>query len=172
VFLFFTLDAQSLVDIAREEAARRKHLEQQGIQGKVIVGNGLNAPSESGNVTTSTGTGMEIEKPSSREAGKRLNSSIQRFQSDIKKLDSEIRQTEGRIESLQKRLQTEKWEALKAGRSSGRSRSGNTKSQIQISVEKLQEKLKELRNKRFEVYESGKKAGHLPGELDGKFIDP
>jgi hypothetical protein len=28
------------------------------------------------------------------------------------------------------------------------------------------------RNERFEVYESGKKAGHMPGELDGKGLIP
>ena len=37
---------QSLVDIAREEAERRKLLEQQGIEAKVIIGNGVSLPAE------------------------------------------------------------------------------------------------------------------------------
>ena len=39
VVLLLTFDMQSLVDLAREEAERRKQLEEQGIQAKIIDGN-------------------------------------------------------------------------------------------------------------------------------------
>jgi uncharacterized protein YciI len=170
--LLLALDGQSLVDIARQEAARRKQLEQQGIEAKVIVGNGPHLPPDSGNVTTSTGSGMEIERPSAKEPDKRPDASLRRYQTTLKKLDREIQQTELRLASLRTRLQAEKWEALKTGRSSGRSGSRKAKGQLETAIEKLQEKLQMLRNERFEVYESGKKAGHMPGELDGKGLIP
>jgi hypothetical protein len=170
--LLLALDGQSLEDIARQEAARRQQLEQQGITGKVIVGNGLHLPPDGGNITTSTGSGMEAPQPSAKEPDKRLDASIRRYQTALKKLDREIQQAELRLESLRARLQAEKWEALKTGRSASRNRSKSAKSQLETAIEKLQEKLQLLRSERFEVYESGKKAGHLPGELDGKGIIP
>ena len=48
----------------------------------------------------------------------------------------------------------------------------NSQSKLQAEIEELQIKLKRLQEERFEVYESGKKAGFLPGELEGKGIIP
>jgi hypothetical protein len=168
MFLMLFLDGQSLVEVAREEAARRKQLEQQGIEGKVIVGNGFHVAPDTGNVTTSTGTGMEVGKTPPATQDKRSDASLRQYRTTLKKLDREMQQAELRIASLKTCLQADKWESLKIGKPTKNRRSGSAKkSQQEAEIDKLQEKLKLLRNERFEVYESGKKAGHLPGELEG-----
>jgi len=43
---------------------------------------------------------------------------------------------------------------------------------MQDQILELQSKLKRLRQERLDIYEAGKKAGFLPGELDGKGIIP
>jgi hypothetical protein len=172
VILLFALDMQSLVDFAREEAERRKQLEQQGIDGKVIEGNGLHLTPDIGNITTSTSPPIANERASAKADSVNSQTSIRPFQTALKKLDREIQQNEARLASRQARLQDEKWESLKTGRSSSRGQKKDAKSQLQTEIEELQIKLKQLRNERFEVYESGRKAGFLPGELDGKGIIP
>ena len=169
--LLLALDVQSLVDIAREEAERRKQLEQQGIEAKVIIGNGVSLP-PSGNVTTSTGPPTVPEKTSERSDAPKGQASVGRYQTALKKLDREIRQTEERLASRRARFQDERWAPVQLGRSSGRSQPKNSQGKLQAEIEELQIKLKRLQEERFEVYESGKKAGFLPGELEGKGIIP
>jgi hypothetical protein len=170
VFLL-ALEVQSLVDIAREEAERRKLLEQQGIEGKVIIGNGVSlAPN--GNVTTSTGLPTVPEKASVQSDAPKSQASVGRYQTALKKLDREIRQTEERLASRRARFQAERWAPIQLGRSSGRSQAKNSQNKLQAEIEELQIKLKRLQEERFEVYESGKKAGFLPGELEGRGIIP
>ncbi len=168
VVLILALDMQSLVDVAREEAERRRQLDQQGIKGKVIEGNGIPA-APGGNVTTSTGTIYVPEKSSARSDSSKSPSSLRKYQTALKKLDREIQKTEDRLASKQARLQAEKWAPVKLGRSSG-SKAGNSQSQLQNQIEELELKLKQLRDERFDVWESGKKAGFLPGELEGRYL--
>ena len=170
--LFLVFCFQSLADVAREEAERRKELEQQGIQAKVIQGNGIHLSSEHGNVTTSTGPATAPATTPARADSAKMPQAVRRYQAAIKKLDKEIQQNETRLESLRARLQAEKWAVLKGGRSSSRGRTTSRKDKIDSDIEKTQMKLKQLRDERFEVYSSGRKAGFLPGELDGRGIVP
>ena len=70
------------------------------------------------------------------------------------------------------RMQAEKWANLKSGKSSRGNGAENQQSRLQAEIDALQIKLKQLRDERFEVYEAGKRAGFLPGELEGKGIIP
>ncbi len=171
ILLLFALDMQSLVDVAREEAERRRQLEQQGVHGKVIEGNGLKGTAVEGNVTTSTERPVMPAKSSGRADDAKAQASLRRYQTAIKKLDREIQQTETKLDSLQDRLQSEKWQNPKSGRSSSRSRARDS-TRLQAQMEKLQAKLKQLRDERFEVFEAGKKMGFLPGDLDGRGLMP
>ncbi|MBN1568845.1 MAG: hypothetical protein JXA73_13435 [Acidobacteria bacterium] len=169
VIILLVLDMQSLVDVAREEAERRRLLEQQGIKGRVIEGNGTST-APSGNITTSIGPSYEPEKTSARSDSSKNQASLRRYQATLKKLDREIQKTEDRLASKRARLQKEKWAPVKLGRSSGSGKSGNSQSQLQSQIDELQLKLKQLRDERYDVWESGKKAGFLPGELEGRFL--
>lgn len=169
--MLLALNMQSLVDVAREEAGRRRLLEQQGIEGKVVRGSDVPlAPN--GNISTSSGPTIVPEKTSARSGSPKGQASLRSYQTALKKLDREIQQNEERLASRRARLQDEKWVLSKTRRASSRSRTKNSQSQLQAGIEALQIKLKRLRKERFEVYESGKKAGFLPGELDGKGIIP
>ncbi len=172
ILLLFTLNTQSLVDFARQEAERRRQLEQQGVHGKVIEGNGEHLAPDSGNLSTSTETGVTRETASGRQDTEKDQASLRRFQTALRKLDREIQRTDSRLASLQARIRAEKWENVKTGRSAGRSRTKDSRSKSQAEMEKLQAKLKELHDERFEVFEAGRKLGFLPGELDGKGMMP
>jgi hypothetical protein len=169
--LLFFFNLQSLVDLAREEAERRRLLEQQGIKGKVIENNVVDSASN-GNGSGATRSSALPEITAARSDSPKSRPSVSRYRSALQKLDRDIQQSEDRLASRQARLQAEKRAHPKTGRSSGRSRTKSSGSQLQAEIEELQIKLKRLREERFEAYESGKKAGFLPGELDGKYSNP
>ena len=170
--LLLSWSMQSLVDIAREEAERRKRLKEQGIEGKVIEGNAIHL-SPHGNITTSTGpTAAAPREPSAKSGSDKSQTSVRSYRTALQKLDREIQQTEARLTSRRSRLQSERWAPPKSGRSSTRSSGKNSQSQLQAEIEDLQIKLKQLREERFQIYEAGKKAGFLPGELEGKGLIP
>jgi len=160
---------QSLADVAREEAERRRLLDQQGIEGKVIdVGE-----VKEGNGAVSTGPESPVPrsgsgKPVDREERKSLRS----FRTALQKLDRAIRECEDRLESRRVRLRSERWEIPKSGRGSRRASSQNSQGRLREEIEDLELKLKRLQQERSEVYAEGKKAGFLPGELSGKGIIP
>jgi len=167
----FLLWMQSLSDIARQEAERRKLLEQQGIEGKVIEPEAVQS-SQKGSLTVSTNPPSKTlrEKPETAPKGQ---ASLRSFKSTLQKLDRAIRQNEERLESRRARLQSARSEILlKSGRTSSGGRQSNTANRLQEEIEDLEMKLRQLREERFETYRAGKKAGFLPGELDGKGIIP
>jgi hypothetical protein len=166
---FLVLGMQSLADVAREESERRKLLEKQGIEGKVVEGS-ASALAPNGNLTVST-TPSETPKKT-RAASPKNPASVRSFRTALQKLDRSIRQEEARLESRSARLQAERWAIPKVGRVSSRSWTTDTQNRLQVEIEELQAKLKQLRQERAEIYEEGRKAGFLPGELDGKGIVP
>lgn len=166
---FVVLGMQSLADIAREEAERRKLLEQQGIEGKIVEGSAAHLAPK-GNLTVSTTPSAAPKK--TRATSAKNQSSVRSFRAALQKLDRTIRQDEERLESRRARLQAERWAIPKVGRVSSRSWTTETQNRLQEEIEELQAKLKQLRRERAEIYEEGKKAGFLPGELDGKGIVP
>ena len=167
---FLVLCMHSLADIAREEAERRKLLEQQGIEGKVVGANaGEMAPD--GNITISSVPSAQ------KQASKRSDSAKERtyagsYRTALQKLDRAIRQGEARLERLGARLHDERWALPKVGRVSSRGQTTDSQNRLRREIEELQAKLKQMRLERAEVYDKGRKAGLLPGELDGKGIIP
>jgi len=159
---------QSLTDVAREEAQRRKELEQQGIEGKVINPDAA----QGGNLTVSTVSPVTAPKSTSEKSIGTGRTSLHRFRTALEKLDQTIRQDEERLASQRARLESERWEIPRSRKSSGRGKSSKSESKLQEEIDELEIKLKQLRQERSETYEAGKKAGFLPGELDGKGIIP
>jgi hypothetical protein len=156
----FILCLQSLADVARQEAERRRLLDQQGIEAKVIDGTKIPA----GNVSTSA----DVNKTSKGTSSVKDKKSLQSIRNSLEKLDRTIRQEEERLGLRRARLQSERWEALKSGRGS----TGKSQSRLKEEIEELEIKLRSLRDQRSKIYERGKKDGFLPGELDGKGIIP
>jgi hypothetical protein len=169
--LFLLFDLQSLADFARQEAERRRTLEEQGIQGKVIVNNGVSSDaSEEASMPETIST--KPANPSLRSDFQKGKNSAAGYRTALQKLEQQIQQSEERLASLQARLEAEKRSRPKTRRASSGSRTKNSASQLQARIEELQMKVKRLREERFAVYESGKKAGFMPGELDGKYTNP
>jgi len=167
--IFFGM--QSLADIAREEAERRKSLQQQGIEAKVIksrsfpasTGGAFNKP-ESSSVKRPAAT-------SSRDAST-TKSSLRRYRSALQKLDRTIREEKARLELKRERLKKERWALPKTGRLSAGGRSEDARNRLREEIEELQLKIRQLRRERREIYDEGRREGFLPGELDGKGIIP
>lgn len=168
--LLAVLGMQSLSEVAREEAARRQILDQQGIEAKVIEGDAASwVPN--GNVTQWTPSASPPSRKNSTNASPNPGARI--YRNALQKLDKAIREEERRLESKQERLQSSRWALPKVGPlTSARSRTAETRVKLQSEIEEIQEKIKELQREGREIYEAGIKAGFLPGELDGKGIVP
>lgn len=171
VVLLLAFNMQSLVDIAHEEAERRKRLEEQGIAAKVIDGNAGGAGRQA-TVTISTESDAKPKESAARSDPAKSQASARRYRAALQNLDRAIQQTEARLASRRTRLQAEKWANPQIGKASSRSRTINPQTRLQAEIDELQLKLKQLRDERFKVYEAGKKAGFMPGELEGKGIIP
>jgi hypothetical protein len=169
--VLFVFGMQSLTDFARQEAERRRLLEEQGIQGKVIVNNAA-SPASNEDLSGAGVSPSKQEKRAERSESPKGRNSANSYRTTLQKLDRQIQQSEDRLASLQARLQAEKWSRPKTRHASSRSQKKNSTGQLQAQIEELQLKVKRLREERFEVYESGKKAGFMPGELDGKYTNP
>jgi hypothetical protein len=159
---------QSLADVAREEAERRKLLEQQGIEEKIIDRNAIpSAPKE--HPAKTTPPSQRQTKASIEKASPGSQVSVRRLRTALQKLDRAIRQDEERLALKRARSEESRWALPKTGRLSAKSRTTDTQERLQKEIDELQIKLKELRLERDETYEEGRKAGFLPGELEGKF---
>ncbi len=144
-------------------------LDEQGIEGKAITADEAQSAAI-GHVTVFTRAGLTEPKRAKESGASREHKSVRSYRAALQKLDRAIRQTEERLESRQIRLRSLRWDLPKPGR--GRSDSGNSQSRLQQEIEDLQRKLEPLRQERSEVYEDGKRAGFLPGELSGKGVIP
>jgi predicted RNase H-like nuclease (RuvC/YqgF family) len=171
VILLVAFNMQSLVDVAREEAERRKRLEEQGIAAKVIDGNALGSGRRA-NITTSTELDAKPKESPARSDPGKGQASARSFRTALQKLDRAIQQNETRLASMRARLQAEKWVNPKNGKTSSRGLTKNPQSQLQDEIDDLRFTLRQLRDERLEVYEAGKKAGFMPGELEGRGIIP
>jgi hypothetical protein len=170
VFLLL-FNMQSLVDLAREEGERRKRLEEQGIEAKVIDENAAGLARQ-GNITTSTEPAASVQMPSVRSDPLKGQGALRSYRSALQKLDRAIQQNEAHLAAKRARMQADKRENLKSGKASKGTGAKNPQSRLQTEIEELQIKLKQLRDERFEAYVEGKRAGFLPGELEGKGIIP
>jgi predicted RNase H-like nuclease (RuvC/YqgF family) len=158
---------QSLVDIANQEAERRRLIDQQGIETRVIEGNTV--PSDS-NVAEWTDPPEATPKTSKKSDSTQDKTSARSFRTALQKLDRAIRANKDLMEAKRARLQSERWASPKSGRSASKGQTSDAQSKLKAEIEELQAKMKELRRERSEIYEEGKKAGFLPGELNGHGI--
>jgi hypothetical protein len=168
---FIVLGMQSLADVAREEAQRRRLLEEQGIEGKVLEGKAVPLTTDSNRTKSRISSGAPKSRSTQSDSPKGQNSA-RRYKTALQKLDRTIRQDEERLQSRRLRLQAERWALPKVGRVSARSQSTDSQDRLKREIEDLETKLKQLRRERAEIYEEGRQAGFLPGELDGKGIIP
>jgi hypothetical protein len=161
------LSMQSLADIAREEAERRQLLEQQGIEAKIIERK--EAPSaQKEHQSKALPLAGESKRSSTEKVSAKNQATARRFRVALQKLDRRIRQEEDRLVSLRARLEKSRWALPQIGRLSIQNRTADTQERLQKEIDELQIKIKELRLERDETYEEGRKAGILPGELEGK----
>jgi predicted RNase H-like nuclease (RuvC/YqgF family) len=160
---------QSLADVAREEAERRKRIDQQGIEAKVI---------ESGSIPDKNSAGSAVPvSPKENTVSKKSTSpqrgpSVRSFRTAIQKLDHAIQEGEGRLQLLRERMESERRVSSKLGKKSRTNSPERAQEKLRAQMENLEIKLSQLRQERSEIYQSGRKAGFLPGELDGKGIIP
>ncbi len=169
-FLVIHLSGQSLGDLARKEAERRKNLEQQGVPAKVIQDIDVAKISENGNLSVFS-PAPEMKSRAQLSSSGAKGSPVS-FRNRLQKLDREIRQIEDRLAELRARLVKERWAPPRSGRRSRSTRSGSTEERLQSQIRSLEIKVKYLRQDHSETYSAGRKAGFLPGELDGKGIIP
>jgi predicted RNase H-like nuclease (RuvC/YqgF family) len=161
------LSMQSLADIARKEAERRQWLEQQGIEGKTFERYDVPSASKK-NQAKAPPPSEKPKKPSTGSVSPESRVPVGKYRTALQKLDREIRQDEQHLTLLKSRLEKSRWALPKIGRLTTQNRSDDTEARLQKEIEELQIKLKELRLERSETYEEGKKAGFLPGELEGR----
>jgi predicted RNase H-like nuclease (RuvC/YqgF family) len=166
-----TIAAQSLVDAARREAERREGLEQLGIEETVIEGNGESYSGE-GNVSVFTPSATTPPKRSEAPSSAKNQSSLSRYRKTIQKLDQNIVKEQERRKRLQDRLDDLRREGYRIGDLAKRRRNEESQNRTREQIEELEVNLKLMRKERNDVYDSGRKAGFLPGELEGKGIVP
>ena len=152
------LPAQTLAEAARKEAERRKALEDQGIQSKTIIRQGSPLPVPSSNPASKSKTTPSGKSPSAI-----------RYRVALEKLQKEILRTQERLDSVRKKLELEKTAPLRIGRSA--TLAGNWQ-KSQAEVEEWESRLRRLQAERRKLYDEGRRAGFLPGELDGRGITP
>jgi hypothetical protein len=152
------LPAQSLAEAARKEAERRKALEEQGVQSKTIVRQG--SPVRSAPTNSS---------PKSEISPSGKSPSATRYRVALEKLQGEILRAQERLDAVRKRLEVEKNAPLRIGRSANLA--GDWQ-KLQAQVAEWESRLSRLKEERRKTYDEARKAGFLPGELDGRGITP
>lgn len=161
-------NSQSLSDLARQEAERRKLLE--GVEGKTIRDVEARQSSSSNAAASSPApdSGPISEKKSSSKSG----TSLKIYRAAIEKLDREIRQSREKLATLRERLADLRWAPPKTGKLASSSSAEASLEKLRAQIEDLEIKLKQIERERLEIYDQGRKEGYLPGELDGKGIVP
>ncbi len=125
---------QSLAEVASREAERRRELDRQGVEEKVIDGSSPKLAPNGNLSTSSPAPGSRARDDPAGGVGRGRSRS---YQTRIRSLDREIRSAEDRIAVLQERLRKERWALPKVGRLS--KSSGATTSQ-----ERLQGQIRDL----------------------------
>ena len=161
-------ETQSLSEAAQKEAERRKNLDRNGVGAKVIEEHDLSQAALKGNVSVSSPAFSS--KPASREPVAKAK--VQPYRKALQKYDREIRQNDEKLKALRSRLQAERWALPKAGKISRSGDSEASQEKLKSQIQDLELKLVQMRRERLETYDAGRRAGFLPGELDGKGVMP
>jgi hypothetical protein len=160
---------QSLADVARKEAERRRSIDEQGIPVKRIEFTGQAQGASAGTISVSS-----LEKgsvsPNASAAKPEPRASLRSFQTRLQKLDRDIVQAEERLKLLRARAEAERWAPIKTAKGSRGSGSSPAQDQLHWQILELEGKLTGLRRDRSDTFQAGRKAGYLPGELEGRGI--
>ncbi len=158
---------QSLAEAARREAERRQKLDREGIREKRIeaADAGCLAPGAAISIF-SPGPGLAEKAPAAPKAAP--GATLRSFQTRLLKLDRDIQQGEERLKQLKARAEAERWKPLMViGGSRGAGLSPSPE-QLRGQILELEGKLKLWRQDRMDIFQAGRKAGYLPGELEGR----
>ncbi|MDR0843101.1 MAG: hypothetical protein LBP68_06755 [Acidobacteriota bacterium] len=177
-FLFLNLcplwSAQSLADVARAEAERRRLLDEQGIEGKVVDGT-LPEWASSGELHAedTSPPAAAREKTSKRDTGdgERLRGTLQKYRAGLQRLDKAIQKEERALESKRRRLETARRAPpapIRLGRVSTRNAAAETMQRLEAEMKDIEANLRQLREERSDLYDEGRRDDFLPGELEGK----
>lgn len=161
---------QSLAEAARKEAERRKALEQQGIPEKVIDGQDPARLGPNGNLTLFSPA--NTVHASVRSQPVRTAGTLDRFRSALEKLDREIRQAQDRLAALRDRAAAVHRAPPTPKRGSRKASGNSDEDRLRWQIREWEGKLERVKQERSETYDNGRKAGFLPGELDGRGIIP
>jgi hypothetical protein len=155
--------SQSLTEIAKKEAERRRLLDQQGIEARKIEQENVPGLASKGSVSLSSlpGSGPPARLPA--QTGRKP--SLEQYRTGLRTFDAEIVRSEERLGALRKRLDLEKDAPIRLGRGVRPGAAGNSKAKLQSQIQDLEIKLKRLRTDRLKLYDTARKAGFLPGEL-------
>ncbi len=160
--------AQSLAEAARREADRRRQLEEQKVEGKVIEANSPGQLSRGGLATFSGVPTQSRASGTAREP--KARTSLNAYRTALRKLDREILEVGERRSLLLRRAEAEKWTLPKPGSRGGTSSGQSLRDKLRKQADDLEVRLKSLERRRMETREEARKAGYLPGEIDGKAL--
>lgn len=162
---------QSLADAARTEAVRREKIRQQGLEETIIEGNG-GCYSGEGNVTLFDPPRTGKTETQAKETSVKDRGSLNRIRSQLQKLDRNIRQEEARLKKLQDRIGALRSDSYRISSLSKIPANEESKRKTLEEIDELEDKLRLLKRERAEIYDNGRRAGFLPGELQGRGILP
>ena len=162
--------AQSLAEAARKEAERRKSLTEQGIEGKVISSESLGG--NSGAAVSTSKLPRRPGRPAPERAAGEVRRNPASYRSALLRLDQNIRQCMDRLAALRVRYDEEKYKLPRSGRNGGRNTADSAGERLRRQIEEAEVRLRHLRESRLETYDAGRRAGFMPGELDGRGIVP
>jgi hypothetical protein len=164
-----TVTSQSLVDMARREAERRRRIDEQGIPVKRIEFAGQAQGTFAGAISVfSLEKGVVSQNASTVRAEPRV--ALRSFQTRLQKLDGDIQRAEERLKLLRARAEAERWAPIKTAKGSRGSGSSAAQDQLRWQILELEGKVAGLRRDRSDTFQAGRKAGYLPGELEGRGI--
>ncbi len=164
-----TKEPQSLVEVARKEAERRKKIDAQGVTVKRIESADLPPFTLGGAVSVSTpqsrpaSAGNPVRKAEARPA-------LRSFQTRLQKLDRDIEQGQNKLKLLRARSDAERWAGTKTSKGSRGSGLNATQDSLRWQILELEAKLAAWRRERSDTFQAGRKAGYLPGELESRGI--
>ncbi len=160
---------QSLTEVARKEAERRQKIDQQNVPVKRIESVDLASASSNGTVsvshTESRSTSLKVPAPRPD-----ARATLRSFQTRLQKLDNDIAQAEERLRLLRARAEAERWTVVRTPKGSRGGGLISGQDQFRWQILEAEGKLAGLRRDRSDVFQAGRKAGYLPGELEMRGI--
>jgi len=161
--------SQSLAEVARKEAERRQKLDKAGVPEKRIEAGDPALLAPGGSISTSSPN--LAAAPASKSAQKaEPRATLRSFQTRLQKLDRDIALAEDRLRMLRAKADAERWAPVQIGKGAKGSGKSSSQEQMRWMILELEGKLAGMRRDRVDTFQAGRKAGYLPGELEGRGI--